>query len=350
MDVLHLKAFRKLPQYDEFIEVYNAGNRWLFATNGYRAVGLKTFESSLDVRISSTKATSIVGYFSNRTYSKLNTQHFMAWLFNEDEACDVCSGTHKIECEDCNGDGECECEECNGSGQISEDCEECDGDGKKSEDCEECDGSGKTGDECDVCEGSGKNKQDCDECSCTGKREVDCDECDGSGEEDSDEEDHTKSTPCSNCTKGKVEEDCPYCEEGYIENDCEECDEGRIEHDCEHCDDGKVENDCEECDCGQIENDCKDCEGTGQVECNECDENQEQGCKLCSSEDRGKIFENVINLELIKDLSMDYFDEISIDPHSKTEPIIFRGEGLMAVIMPMRIREEEKFRVYKPKA
>lgn len=313
MNITHLQSFCT-PVHNTLIEVTdNEQRRWLFATDGHRAVGFQTNEitTNLEDKTSSKVALARNILQTERKYFFLNRQRFMAFLHasEEKEECSECQDTGMMTCMACGGDGTVECSECEGSGVTYNDCDECDGSGKKQEDCDECDGKGKT--ECE-----------CDECSATGTHEYDCDQCGGTGFEDDEEE-----KKCRECVDGKVEGDCEYCTEGKIEESCSYCDEGQVEKDCSDCDDGQVEKDCQECDCGN-------------VECGECDENHEQECDECGDEeaDRGKIYGQTFNLEFFRDLSMDFFDEIAPGT-DRYEPIIIRGKGRMAFVMPMNVSD-----------
>ena len=126
---------------------------------------------------------------------------------------------------------------------------------------------------------------------------------------------------------GKVEGDCEYCTNGQIEDDCCDCEEGQVEEDCENCEEGRVERDCEDCDCGSVE--CHECDSDegNTIECSDCDEKKK---------DVGVIYNKPFDLGLLKDLSMDYFDEISPSV-GESEPMALKGKGLQAFIMPMRV-------------
>lgn len=312
MNVASLRNFCT-SNHSTLIELYKNGERWLFATDGHRAIGFRTNEFASNIEESTSSKTSCVKdlFEATREFKPLRRQRFMVFLHlleDEDKECGECSGSGRVPCSDCDGDGTIECSECEGCGNVYSDCDECDGYGKKSSDCEECGGTGK-------------DKCDCDECGGTGKHEDDCEECGGSGFEDDEE---TKK--CSACTSGKVENDCEYCTDGVIEDDCSNCEEGQVEDDCEHCEDGRVERDCEDCDCGSVECHTCDSDEDHTVECSDCDEEKK---------DAGVIYNKVFDLDLIKDLSMDYFDEVS-PSSSNEEPLALRGKGVQAFIMPMR--------------
>lgn len=110
----------------------------------------------------------------------------------DDEECDRCGGSSRVECRYCDGECYSDCSTCDGSGK--EECNDCDGKGKS--DCETCDGTGEIGEEeCADCGGSGE--VDCS--TCDGEGEQECGTCDGSGRED-----------CDECG-GTGREDCPEC-------------------------------------------------------------------------------------------------------------------------------------------
>lgn len=331
MDIKHLENFRKLPRYEDLIEVKDTnGRRWLFATDKVRAIGLRTDEYI----VNSTKdgASTIQEYVARTNFVKLDRQHFMAYLHSSEEepcVCSECNGSRRVNCEYCDGEGQVDCSYCDGNGVVEEDCEECEGSGERSVDCNECDGSGQRREECSNCTG-------------TAHVELDCPECEGSGIEDEDVEEEDR-VDCKKCSgTGTVEEPCEECEDGYVEEECCECEgSGRTEEECENCSYGKVENDCEECDCGR-------------VDCNECEDDHQQDCQACEDDpsDIGEIFGHKVNLALLKDLSMKFFDEVSSSPKKNSEgfveePIIFRGKDMMAIIMPGRF--EGNIRKYEPK-
>lgn len=109
-----------------------------------------------------------------------------------DEGCDYCDGSGRVDCNYCDGDGQRECSDCEGSGEM--DCENCDGSG--SVECGDCGGEGQNedGSDCELCSGEGQVA--CDECK---RGKVKCDNCDGDGELD-----------CDYCGgDGRV--DCPEC-------------------------------------------------------------------------------------------------------------------------------------------
>jgi hypothetical protein len=110
---------------------------------------------------------------------------------DDDNECDNCGGSGRVECYSCDGSGVRECDDCEGSGK--EECDNCD---KGKVDCENCDGEGEIdGEKCDECDGKGK--KDCEDCDGTGK--TNCSSCDGDGEHD-----------CNDCDgNGRV--DCPDC-------------------------------------------------------------------------------------------------------------------------------------------
>lgn len=302
MNINQLRSFRKLPQHNKLIEIYVHGHgRWLFATDGNRAVGIKTdqyigFDAMEDRH--SNAANTISGYFS-RNFKKLNSQHFMSWLFSEN-ICSKCKGTKKIVCSTCDGEG-------------SYDCEECSGNGKRQTRCKECDGNGTCRVNCDKCDADGEVEEVCNECDGTAKVTKECSECDGSGEDEG--------GSCSSCDG-----------EGEIEKDCDDCDDGKIQVTCTDCDgDGKVDEDCENCDCGEVEEDCDDCDGNSTIECDDCDNNYQEDCKECL--DLGRLFEiATLDLKLVKDLGMSMFTEVSVI--DAREAVVFRGDGVMAVVMP----------------
>lgn len=329
MDVANLRNFCT-DKHPTLIELYKNGERWLFATDGFCAVGVRTNEFASNIEPSTSGKTQGVKdlFEASREFKPLRRQRFMTFLHlmeEEDKECTSCEGSERVPCPECDGEGTIECSECEGSGTIYSDCGECDGYGKKSRDCEECDGTGKDKCECDECGGTGKYKHECDDCDGTGFAEDEgagcgCDDCraaDGKEEREK----------CSSCEGGQVEEPCEYCTDGMIEDSCSYCEEGQVEDDCEECEDGRVERDCEECDCGNVE--CHECDSDEDhtVECDDCDEEKK---------DVGVIYSRAFDLALLKDLGMDYFDEIS-PSREMTEPLALRGKGVQAFVMPMNV-------------
>lgn len=111
---------------------------------------------------------------------------------------------------------------------------------------------------------------------------------------------------------------------------------------CSDCD-GTENIECNDC-CGSGAGDnCLSCKGTGQFAC-ECD-NGRIRCYGCDGAEPGKIGEYVINLQLIKNLSLDFFDEISVPAADAYQPLIFRGDKVIAIVMFMR--GQENFRTYQ---
>lgn len=314
MNIDHLKLFRGLPRYENFIEVRsNNDGRWLFATNGFRAIGLKTdlVPDNIATDKNAEKNSSSLKQYFDRKFQKLDSQGFMTWLFSTDE-CKVCNGTLKVSCDTCCGTGITECDDCDGTGTTQVECDTCEGSGTRRVKCENCDSNGKV-------------KDDCGECDATGKVKCDCDVCDGAGTMDD-------GSDCSECTDGETEESCEYCDDGKVEDDCPDCDDGYQDECCDDCDDGHVEDDCGECDSGELE--CPECDGRLEHKCPEC-------------KDVGKITNEkqsaVIDLNFLKDLSRGFFEEISI-ADSGEEAIVFRGQNIMAIVMPKKVDE---FRIYK---
>ncbi len=324
MDVTNLRNFCT-DKYPTLIELYKNEERWLFATNGCRAVGVRTNEFASNLEDSTTdKTRGIKDLFeANREFNPLNRQRFMVFLHlleKEDKPCSSCKDSGRITCPECGGEGTIECFECEGSGTIYDDCNECDGSGRKTSDCDKCDGTGK-----DNCE--------CEECSGSGKRENDCDACEGSGFEDNE-----GTIECSACNaNGKIESECECCTNGTIEEDCEDCEDGRVEEDCEDCEDGRVERDCDDCDCGSVE--CHECDHDHTVDCDDCNEEKK---------DIGVIHNQTFDLALLKDLSMDYFEEIS-PSRFMSDPMIIKGKGVQAFIMPINVNlSKVRDRTYCP--
>lgn len=317
MNIDHLKLFRGLPRYENFIEIRseNAG-RWLFATNGFRAIGLKTdlVPDNIATDKNSEKSASSLKQYLDRKFQKFDSQGFMAWLFSTNE-CKVCNGTLKVSCDTCGGAGVTECDDCDGNGTAEAECDTCNGNGTHSVKCENCDSNGKV-------------KNDCSECDATGKVKCDCEECDGAGTLDD-------GSDCSECDNGETEEDCEYCDGGTVEDDCPDCEDGYQEESCDDCNEGQVESDCGSCDSGETE--CPECDGHLEHECPEC------------NKDVGKITNgkqsSVIDLNFVKDLSRGFFEEVSI-ADTEGEAIVFRGQDIMAIVMPKRVDE---FRLYEMK-
>lgn len=320
MNVSHLKKYCN-DRFNKFIEVKSDdGFRWLFASNGQRAIGLKTTETSDNISSgfcedAVSNHPNIIKEFFDREFTKLDSQGFMAWLFSK-SSCNRCNGKRIIHCENCDNTGRTECYGCEGSGTDRNECSECDGSGIDKNECEKCNGSGTVEEECNECDG-------------TGKSEVECEECDGNGTLDD-------GTDCSDCEDGTKEEDCEYCENGKVECDCSDCEDGYTEEDCEYCEEGYIENECSDCDAsGEVE--CEDCDGLLEVKCPEC------------IDDIGKITDgeksSVIDLKFLKDLSRGFFEEISIGK-SERDAIIFRNNNTMAIVMPYLATSEDKCRTY----
>ncbi len=106
---------------------------------------------------------------------------------------------------------------------------------------------------CDYCEGSGTvTCRDCD-----GNGYYDCPKCSGVG-----------STECNICS-GNGTKDCPLCDGSGVDSEGKECItcKGNGEVDCGHCDDGQVE--CGECE-GNQNVSCTSCSGDGIISCPEC--------------------------------------------------------------------------------
>lgn len=147
--------------------------------------------------------------FLNRDTGKLTTESSYgdrdyitledtAGRWAEDDECETCGGSGRVECSRCEGSGMEDCDECysrrtrRSSGRV--DCGDCDGAGDIN--CKTCDGAGeKNGESCADCSGSGKTS--CE--TCDGAGDVECSNCEGNGEME-----------CGRCD-GVGEVDCPDC-------------------------------------------------------------------------------------------------------------------------------------------
>lgn len=323
MNVSHLKKYCN-DRFNKFIEIKtDDGLRWLFASDNKRAIGLKTTETSDNISNSfcednvSNHHDRIKELF-DREFTWLDSQGFMAWLFSKN-SCNRCNGECIINCNGCNNG-------CNNTGHTE--CYECDGSGIDRIQCEKCDGNVFVEVECNKCDGTGKSEVECEKCDGNGIVEVECEKCDGNGTLD----DGTN---------------CPDCEDGITEINCD-CGSAKVEFDCSECEDGYIEETCEHCEDGYIEDECSYCDSSGEIECEECDGLMEVKCPECT-QDVGKITDgeksSVIDLKFLKDLSRGFFEEISIGK-SERDPIIFRSNNTMAIVMPYLATSEDKLRKY----